>query len=358
MTRSSVLPLRWSARAPRRATGLALVLMAACIPALVLANPQLDPLVWLARMQTAAAKLNYSGVFVYQQAGGAVQTSRVTHVVEGTTARARVETLDGAPQVVVRHDDEIKTFHPDSKTVVVDKRRNKQSSFPALVGAEPQILAQHYKISKWDTQRIAGVDCQVILLEPKDGMRYSHKLWADMQSGLLVKAQSFNEKGEIAEHTAFTQIEIGASPAALERYFKGKLGGPDWKIHSAQLVDANFAAAGWSVGTNLPGYRKVAEVRRVLDEASAGAQLQGSVGQVVFSDGLSTVSVFIEPASRPRSTVREFWRENFADSVSTHGAVNVYKRRIADHMVTVVGEAPPLCIKQMARAIEFKPPAK
>ena len=340
--------------AGHRAAALALLL----VPAIVLANPQLDPLAWLARMQAAAAKLNYSGVFVYQQAGGVVQTSRVTHVVEGSNSRARVETLDGAPQVVLRHGEEIKTFYPESKTVVVEKRRSKQTSFPALIGADPQALAQHYRISKWDTQRIAGVDCQVILLEPKDGMRYSHKLWADTQSGLLVKAQSFNEKGEIAEHTAFTQLEVGTSSAALERYFKGKLGGPEWKTLNAQLADADFAAAGWSVGTNMPGYHKVAEVRRVFEGAAANAEPKGSVGQVVFSDGLSTVSVFIEPASRPRSTVREFWRENFAEAVSTHGAVNVYKRRIADHMVTVVGEAPPLCIKQMARAIEFKTPAK
>ena len=343
-----------------------------------LANPNLDATQWLERISQAAQKLNYTGTFVYLQQGGQPQTSRITHLVEGGSERERLEMLEGVAVVVVRVNDEVRSFFPDSKTILVEKRRSRPG-FPALgidqlsvaspstvgpagtsgVSAAPGVgqgqggpgqiasgigaakFAEHYNVRKWDTQRVAGLDCQVLLLEPKDGLRYGHKLWADINTGLLLKAQMFNEKGDVVEQIGFTQVEIGGIIEKYQARLARRDGGRDWRVAGAQVSDANLAEAGWKIEPAIPGFRKISEMKR---SRSDGVEL----GQVVFSDGLSSVSVFVEPA-RPGVKVR--------DGAAVHGAANVYRRSIGDHVVTVLGEAPAACVTRIARAIEYKPPA-
>ena len=346
------------------------------------ANPNLDALHWLERISQAAQKLNYTGTFVYLQQGGQPQTSRITHMIDGGGERERLEMLEGAPVVVVRVNDEVRSFFPDTKTVLIEKRRSRPG-FPAL-GVEPLLvpssssgsaaaqiaigsavggpgqgglpapvphaatgglsaakLAENYTVRKWDTQRIAGLECQVLLLEPKDGLRYGHKLWADMTTGLLLKAQMFNEKGDVVEQIGFTQVEIGGVIEKYHSRFARRDGGRDWRVASAQVLDANLAEAGWKIEAAIPGFRKISEMKRSRGD---GVEL----GQVVFSDGLSSVSVFVEPV-RPGVKAR--------DGAAVHGAANVYRRTLGDHVVTVLGEAPAACVTRIARAIEFKPAA-
>ena len=339
-----------------------LVLAVACtlLSAAALANPNLDALQWIQRISQAAQKLNYSGTFVYLQQGGQPQTSRITHMIDGGVERERLEMLEGLPLVVVRTNDEVKSYLPDSKTVLIEKRRGK-ASFPALAAppatvpasppaatpvappgagqAVPPHLFENYTVRKWDQQRIAGLDCQVLLLEPKDGLRYTHKLWADMNSGLLLKAQAFNEKGEVVEQIGFTQIEIGGIIEKYQAKFSQRDGGRDWHVATAQVRDASLAESGWKIDPALPGFRKISEMKRSRDDG-------GEVGQVVFSDGLTSVSVFVEPM---RGGVKT------REGVSTHGAVSVYRRALGDHLVTVLGEAPAACVTRIARAVEFRP---
>lgn len=335
---------------------LVLAVAFALLSAAALANPNLDAMQWIQRISQAAQKLNYSGTFVYLQQGGQPQTSRITHMIDGGVERERLEMLEGLPLVVVRTNDEVKSYLPDSKTVLIEKRRGK-ATFPALaaapatasapvpavppgaVQAVPLHLFENYTVRKWDHQRIAGLDCQVLLLEPKDGLRYTHKLWADVNTGLLLKAQAFNEKGEVVEQIGFTQIEIGGNIEKYQAKIFQRDGGRDWRVATAQVREANLAESGWKIDPALPGFRKISEMKRSRDDG-------GEVGQVVFSDGLTSVSVFVEPL---RGGVKT------REGVSTHGAVSVYRRTLGDHLVTVLGEAPAACVTRIARAVEFRP---
>lgn len=313
---------------------------AAC-SAVALAGPQsLDAGQWLFRIQQAALKLNYGGTFVYLQQGGQPQTSRISHVVDGSQVRERLEMLDGLPLVIVRNNEEVRTYSPDTKTVVVEKRQAK-ANFPALPTDQVASIVEQYRVSKWDSQRVAGIDCQVLLLEPRDGLRYTHKMWADMNSGLLIKSQVFNEKGEIVEQIAFTQVDIGGPAEKYLPRIAKRDGGRDWRIATPLVTEANFADAGWTIANPVPGFRKVLEMRRGAGDTA--------VGQVVFSDGLASVSVFLEQL---QSAVKA------QEGLSSQGAVNVFRRKVGDHLVTVLGEAPPACVTRIGRAVEFKPPPR
>jgi sigma-E factor negative regulatory protein RseB len=212
--------------------------------------------------------------------------------------------------------------------------------FPAM-RADPRELAQHYDIRKGGTERIAGHDCQSIVLEPKDNLRYGHKLWADVNSGMLVKAKTFNEKREAIEQFAFTQLQVGGriDKDQVKSRFAGK--GRDWRVESNDMVAADLARHGWLLKSLPPGYRKVTEMKR-----NVGTSVD--VGHIVLSDGLAAVSVFIEALGEKSS--------QSPLGLSRQGAVNVYTRKLDSYLVTVVGEVPAESVRLIAQNVEYRRP--
>lgn len=318
--------------------GIALIL--ATTAAGAAAQPaQPDALAWLTRVQQAAQRLNYSGTFVFMQDGGQTQTSRITHVLERATERERIEVLDGAAIVVLRTNDEVRSYLPESKTVLVERRRGK-AVFPALLIDQVATLAEHYTLRKLEPARVAGRDCHAFALEPRDGLRYGQRLWAEAQHGLLLKSQTINEKGQVVEQIAFTEIEIGGPAERYAARLARPLAGREWRAVSPTATPARLADMGWRIEALPPGFRRMLEMRRGIGDAE--------VGHVIFSDGLASVSVFVEVLKAGATPV---------EGHAVQGAVNVYRRRVGEHLVTVLGEAPPALVSRIGAAVEFRPGA-
>ncbi|HEY6774178.1 MAG TPA: MucB/RseB C-terminal domain-containing protein [Oxalicibacterium sp.] len=298
-----------------------------------------DTQTWLKKIQSSAQKLNYSGTFVYQQ-GNQVRTSRITHILNGKNELEKLEILDGKPREYIRNNEEIACYVPEIKSIRVEKRVNKDV-FPAILGANPDDLAQHYEMKKGETGRVAGYDCQAIVLEPKDNLRYGYKLWAEKKTGLLLKAQTLNDKGNVVEQIAFTQIVIGhVDPNQAKPSFKDTHG---WRVENAVMQDADLSA--WSVKGVPPGFRKVREMKRLITDTTGDntAPTQREVSQIVYSDGLAAISVFIEAGSQSRT-----------EGSMQQGAMNIVGKRQGDYWLTVVGEVPAAAIRQVANSIELK----
>jgi sigma-E factor negative regulatory protein RseB len=158
---------------------------------------------------------------------------------------------------------------------------------------------------------------------------------------MLVKAKTFNERHEVVEQFAFTQLQIGGK---IERdqvrsRFAGK--GRDWRVENAAMVTADLARHGWRLGALPAGYRKITEMKRTL-----GAN--ADVGHIVVSDGLAAVSVFIEPlaAKPPRTPL----------GLSRQGAVNLFTRTLDGHLVTAVGEVPAESVRLIGNAVAYRRP--
>jgi sigma-E factor negative regulatory protein RseB len=302
-------------------------------------SSQADALAWLQRIYSATQKLSYTGTFVYQH-GTDSETSRITRIVQGGTAREKLETLDGQPREIVRSGDEVVCYLPASLTVKIDRHVG-QRGFPAILPEQLRDLSENYTIRKGGIERVAGHDCQVLILEPRDKMRYGQQLWADVATGMLLKAKTFNERNEVMEQFTFTQIQIGGhiDRERVKPSFT-KLG-PEWRIENAGASEANLAQSGWTLRSRPPGFRKITEMTRTLGGTSG-------VGHIVLSDGLAAVSIFIEPsvARLPQSR----------PELSRQGAINVYVRQLGDHRITVVGEAPAESVRHIAHAVEYRKP--
>ena len=288
----------------------------------------------LQRMAQAALQLNYSGSFVYQH-GHQVETSRITHMKDARGEYEKLVTLDGSRRQVFRSNDEVYCFLADDKTVMVDKRRLKRT-FPALLPTQLQGLKAHYDIKFGGQERVAGRDSQVILLTPKDLYRYGHRLTADNQTGLLLKASTWTDQKEMVDQFFFSEIKIGAAidPKEVKPVLRGK------KLVRAS-DDGSPAATpldqGWEIGAPPPGFKPMMAMKRVLPGASM------PVNHYVYSDGLAAVSVFIEPTS-----------EKTVAGISSQGAVHVYTRIVANHQITVLGEVPEATVMFIGDAINHK----
>lgn len=293
---------------------------------------------WLQRIYLATQKLSYTGTFVYQQ-GQQVESSRITHLVDASGGpHERIETLDGVPREIIRNRDEVVCYLPASMTVKYDKQPGWRS-FPAILPDQLKDLSESYRIRKAEIERVAGYDCQVIVLEPKDRMRYGHRLWADLDTGMLLKAKTFDERNGVIEQFTFTQLQIGGSidRHKVQSHFARR--GRDWNVENSEATQVNLADAGWTIKSMPPGFRTVAELTRTLGGTSG-------VGHFVVSDGLAAVSVFIEPAASKQRTPQP--------GLVRQGAINVYMRPVGGYWVTVVGETPAESVKYIADAVEYR----
>jgi len=292
-----------------------------------------ETLAWLRKMQDAAQKLSYTGTFVYQNAGRS-ETSRITRFVEAGGDIEKLEVMDGVPREIVRTKDTVRCYLPGARLVKVDRRTER--GFPALLPERIAAVARNYDISLGETRRIAGYDCQAVVLTPKDNLRYGYRLYADHASGMLLRAVTFDTNGEQIEQFMFTQLSIGGVTRDM---VKSRHASRSWRVEDAEAAPARLA--GWGLSSELPGFHKVVELKRRLSDSRPAAQM-------VYSDGLAAVSVFIESLEGRPEPVRP--------GLASMGAIHMYTREVANHVVTVVGEAPAASVQRIANAVEYRRP--
>ncbi len=289
-----------------------------------------ETLSWLRKIHEATQRLSYTGTFVYQN-GMRSETSRITRYVDAAGDIEKLEVMDGVPREIVRTRDTVRCYLPDSRLVKVDRRTER--GFPALVPERITALARHYDLTLGETRRIAGYDCQAVELSPKDNLRYGYRLYADIGSGMLLRAVTLDPEGNEVENFTFTHLSLGNVTRDM---VKPRHAVRDWRVENTGAELARLD--GWGLAAELPGFRKVTELKRRLGESRP-------VGQMVYSDGLAAVSVFIEPLEARRDPVRT--------GLSRMGAIHIYTREVANHMVTVVGEAPASSVQRIADSVEY-----
>lgn len=307
-----------------------LLLLAVCAgPAWAQSPEALD---LLRRIHEATHKLSYKGTFIYQHDGRS-ETSRITRYSDPRGEISRLEVLDGVPREIVRTRNEVRCYLPEAKVVKLDRRPGERG-FPALLPENVGALAQHYDITLGEHRRISGFDCQAVVLTPKDDLRYGYRFYADAATGMLLKAVTFDAAGHEVEQFMFTELALGGVTRGMVRPRHAAAG---WRVEDAAAAPATLP--GWGLSSELPGFHKVVALRRRLESKA--------VGQVVYSDGLAAVSVFIEPLQG---------RAAAPTGLARMGAINIYTREVANHMVTVVGEAPPASVQKIADSVEYRRP--
>jgi sigma-E factor negative regulatory protein RseB len=292
-----------------------------------------SPAQWLQAIQAAAQRTNYAGTIVYQQRDE-VRSSRVFHFFDGRSSSERVQMLDGPPREVIRHGDQVECLYPQLRRIVVEKAGRK-AAFPALGEGGPLGVLEHYSLRATEVERVAGLECRVLRLEPKDALRYGYRLCIDPSSGLMMKVQVLGADDAVIEQVAFSEVRIGEAITAGQ--LRPSFSTAGWDVVRRESHEIEFINHGWMV-TAPDGFRRLTEVERHL-----GIEKQRVALQAVYSDGLATVSVFIEPGAPGADTA----------SVPSRGPITAVMRRVGDARVTVIGEVPQATAQSFADSVHY-----
>ena len=281
---------------------------------------------WLARMHEASRRRAYVGTFVVSS-GASMASSKIWHVCDGDQQMERVEALTGAPRSTFRRNDQVITFNPDSKTAL-SERRESLGLFPSLLKSGDTAIAQFYAARQVGNERVAGFDADVVQLAPKDGLRYGYRVWSEKKSGLVVKLQTLNAQGDVLEQAAFSDLQLDA-PVSMAKLTQMMANTEGYKVDKPDLVKTTALAEGWVLKNAVPGFKPMSCFKRVV-VAAEGATPENTL-QWIFSDGLASVSVFVEAFDRQR---------HVQAGLLSMGATQMLTRRLTDKVVdTAVDKA-------------------
>jgi len=304
--------------------------------------PARDVRSWLMRIHDAAGRRNFQGTFVVT-GGGNIASARMSHFCEGSNQYERIESLDGKARNVFRHNDVVHTVWPASRVAVVEQR-DLLTSFPALLQAGADTVGDWYELRQQDDERVAGHAANVLLVRAKDAYRYGYRLWSDKASGLLLRAEVLSPRGEVLETSAFSDISIGvrSQPESVLQAMK-KLDG--YRVLRPVMTSTSLETEGWSIRQVAPGFRQIRCVNREMDNAGDVAVTGGAhrVLQAIYADGMTYVSVFIEP-----------YKENHRSTHAAVGATQTLAMRQGDWWITVIGDVPAATLQLFAGALERK----
>jgi sigma-E factor negative regulatory protein RseB len=297
-----------------------------------------DPLAWLQRASQAARQVSYEGTYVHTN-GDRTSTIRITHVNSGGEEHERIEPLDAATHEIVRRNDEMFCRFPDAKTVRLDPRVTARF-FPAIVAQPAETIAASYEVKLGKTERVLGYECQWLRLEPRDRLRYAQRLCSEAATGLILRSKTLNESGQVIEQYTFTDLKLGPQVARsdLKSIFRAR--NRQWVSDGQPRDEVASVPTGWGLAKPPPGFQKVTELKRTLPGRTQ------PVSQLVFTDGLASLSVFVEPNSAPA---------RHAEASSEDGTTTFFVRPVGDHVVTVLGEVPLATAREVARSIAPRP---
>ena len=308
------------------------------MPAVVIAADSEIVEQWLLKMHNAAHTLNYSGKFVFQQ-GKQLSLMKIIHASSKDGEHERLISLDGVGREIIRFKGVVTCILPDSKSVVVEKARPAHQ-FPPKFPMKVSKLKHQYRFMIDKTEMVAGRNAQKIVIAPADQYRYGHRLWIDSETGLLLKTHLVDEQGKLLEQFMFTEIEF--SESISKTLLEPRVVGDSYTWYEADQTEHTDVdgESGW-VAKKLPaGFNS--DMSR-----SHNMPNKKLVRHLVFSDGLASVSIFIERTQKHTT--------NLVGS-SRMGAVNAYGRRLNDYYVTAVGEVPNATVKLINESVVYESP--
>ena len=298
---------------------------------------------WLEKMNQALTGKNYDGTFMHLSEGR-VETMRIVHRVRGGRVTERLQALDGSGREFVRNNDELTCYLPDQHTVLVEPRQDRGPFLGSLpkFGAE---VNDFYRIESLHDSRVLNRPVKVIAVNPKDQFRFGYRLWLDEQSAMPLKTQLCDASGAIIEQILFARLEMPDTIADAELTPSVHTDGMRW-IRQGPPRDnlSPMPLAAFRASELPPGFRLTVSGAQTLGGASVPAS------HLVYSDGLATVSVFVEaqPGTRAASPP-----DPPMQGLARVGSGYAFSTVIQGHQVTAIGEVPAQTVEFIAHAVRF-----
>lgn len=284
---------------------------------------------WLDRMTQAVEELSYQGTFVHLL-GDEVETLQIVHINADGRIGERIVSMDGVGREIIRNEDEIYCIFPDQQIVLLEERRDVSPLVSALPSYSEE-LRRSYEFVLVSTERVVERDTQVVAILPRDEFRYGYLLWLDNETAMPLKSQLRDGQGRTVEQMAFTRIEISddIKASALE---------PTIDTQGFQVIQARDDGQ----TEETPQWRAMQLPNGFQLSVATLTPMAGSedpVQHLVYSDGLATVSVFVENQTSETEVAGGF---------SRIGSANAYSHVSDGRQITAVGEVPMVTVESIA----------
>jgi sigma-E factor negative regulatory protein RseB len=299
----------------------------------VLADPAMD---WVQKMSDAMRNLNYQGDFVYAYENQ-LESMRISHYRDASGEKERLISLNGEAREVIRDNQNLTCIWPSSRKVVVDLSR-KNSFSPIFIPEDIARLEKFYDMKLLGKDRVANMDAVVVHIDPKDKYRYGMKFWINEQNGLMMQSNLINENGKVVEKVMFTSLKlftgdekpvINTMPKIDENYTLVR-------YHSGDSSQSFATDNAWQLNRAPGGFWRESVLKREIPGTDH------FVHQMVYTDGLASLSIFIE---RQTGVTHQ--------GGTSMGAVNAFIRILNNHSVTAIGEVPAVTVKEVAESVSY-----
>ncbi len=292
---------------------------------------------WIWKMSKAMEQLTYEGTFVYLH-GGEVETLQVIHDSTVHGERERLSSLNGEARIIIRDAENVTCIWPGSKSVIISESKPR-IPFPSFKSDNFSKYARYYKFTLMEDDRVAGLQTTVVDVRPIDSFRYGFKLWIDKNSHLLLRSMLTDSNENVIEQILFTSIDFPKTTKS-DNYMAQLENEEGYTWHRVK-DNAPKVIAGdkdYIKFSRLPeGFVRISESLQPLPMS------KNPVRHLVFSDGMASVSVYIEFSNTQKSSALNGW--------SSMGAINAYGRTLSNAFVTVVGEVPKETVKLIGDSI-------
>lgn len=290
---------------------------------------------WLAAMNEALAGRSYQGEFLHLS-NGRVEKMRILHRASGGRVTERLVSLSGSGREVISSDGEIHCYLPDQRRVLVESRPDRGPLLGTLPAFDASLEVNYRLETVGRGRSVLGRDARIVAVVPRDAYRFGYRLWIDEETRMPVRTDLVDAQGNVLEQVLFTELALGVAPPESALQPAVRPDGYAWVRQGRGGTPATEPVA-WTFSRLPPGFRL----------SSSGLQqlpgVERPVTHLVVSDGLASVSVFVE-APVPGRPAHE--------GQGRVGPAFAYSRNVADHQVTAVGEVPPRTLQFIAGALE------
>jgi sigma-E factor negative regulatory protein RseB len=284
---------------------------------------------WLMRLHAAANKMAYSGTFVVN-AGDNMSSSRIWHVCDEQAQMERVEALTGESRITLRRNNEVLTLLPERQLAIAETRES-LTLFPNWLHQADSSIAQFYRLLPQGQQRLAGLMADVVQLAPVDALRFGYRVWTEQKTGVVMKLQTLDSAQNLLEQAAFSELQL-ASSLSMGQLLAMMQATQGYRVVRPQMLQTSAEQEGWVFKQVAPGFKPM-NCHKPAVTSSPSSRPKDTL-QCVFSDGLASVSLFIETYDAAQHA------KPLAHADFTMGATHMLNQRLGAWWLTAVGEVP------------------
>jgi sigma-E factor negative regulatory protein RseB len=273
---------------------------------------------------------------------------RIVHRVRAGRVTERLQSLDGSGREFVRNNEELTCYLPDQHTVLVEPTPDHGS----FLGSLPQFGAdvnEFYRIDSLPPTHILGRPARVIAVNPKDQFRFGYRLWLDEKTAMPLKTQLCDSRGQVIEQIFFARLDMPETIPDSDLAPAVRTDGMRWVRQGPSHDSASPALSAYRASELPPGFHLTVTGAQTI----GGATIPAS--HLVYSDGLATVSVFVE-APRPSAPATDASRsaqpEPPMQGLARVGSGFAFSTVVQGHQVTAVGEVPAQTVEFIAHSVK------